>query len=61
MSSKPLKTKTAADPHAMSSSDASSQMSGASAEAKTLLVTASKYRKGKFVNFVLRFRFGNKT
>ena len=46
MASKPLKTKTATDPHAMSSSDASSQMSGASAEAKALLVTASKYRKG---------------
>ena len=47
MASKPLKTKTAADPHTMSSSDASSQMSGASAEAKALLATASKHRKGK--------------
>jgi hypothetical protein len=46
MTAKPPKSKTSE--HVTSSSEASSQVSGASGEARNLLKTASKMRKGTF-------------
>ncbi len=47
MTSKTRKPKTATDASSHSISDISSQVSGASAEAKQKLVNASKMKKGK--------------